>query len=143
GDEEGARQAEAAAEQIPRRSARDHYLMAVSLIRHRNEEPDAESRAMAELEEAGRGNPQHCWSFLQKGILHRNDKQYTAAVGDFGVCIGLWPELPWGYFNRGEAYAKGGQQREAVADFTTALERDPHFVLANLDRGFAYLGLKA
>ena len=25
----------------------------------------------------------------------------VAATGDFGRCIGLWPEFSWGYLNRG------------------------------------------
>src|SRR5205085_1743675 len=53
-----------------------------------------------------------------------------------------WPECPWGYLNRGNAYSKSERLEEAVADFNAALERDPAFLLAYLNRGFARLHLK-
>src|SRR5436853_50614 len=68
--------------------------------------------------------------------------QYTLAAGDFGMCMGLWPEFAWGYFNRGYALNLSGHKAEAITDYSAALDRDPAFVLAHLNRGMARLELK-
>jgi tetratricopeptide (TPR) repeat protein len=64
------------------------------------------------------------------------------AIGDFGTCIGLWPEHPWSYFNRGYVLDRSGMKSDAVADYTRAIECDPRFVSAWVNRGLAQLELK-
>src|SRR5262249_44514193 len=59
------------------------------------------------------------------------------ALGDFGTCIGLWPEHPWGYFNRGCVLDRMGMKLDAIHDYTAALKCDPHFVAALANRGLA------
>ncbi len=68
--------------------------------------------------------------------------KYSLAAGDFGTCIGLWPEFALGYFNRGYNLDQNGAKAEAVRDYTAALERDPDFAPAYLDRGMACLELR-
>ena len=68
--------------------------------------------------------------------------EYAQAIGDFGTCIGLWPEHPWGYFNRGYVLDRSGMKADAIADYTTALDRDPGFVAAQVNRGLARVELK-
>ena len=66
----------------------------------------------------------------------------VAATGDFGRCIGLWPEFSWGYLNRGCALDKSGKKAEAVADYSEAILRDSSLVPAYVNRGLALLELK-
>ena len=68
--------------------------------------------------------------------------EYAQAIGDFGTCIGLWPEHPWGYFNRGYVLDRSGLKADAIADYTAALDRDPGFVAAQVNRGLARVELK-
>ena len=64
------------------------------------------------------------------------------AIGDFGTCVGLWPEHPWGYFNRGYVLDRMGKKADAIDDYTAALDRDESFEPALLNRGLARLELK-
>jgi tetratricopeptide (TPR) repeat protein len=68
--------------------------------------------------------------------------QYAQAIGDFGTCIGLWPDHPWGYFNRGYVLDLSGMKRDALADYTAAIDRDGRFVAAYVNRGLACVELK-
>jgi tetratricopeptide (TPR) repeat protein len=77
-----------------------------------------------------------------EGHLPPRASPVRAGGGDFGVCIGLWPEFAWGYFNRGAALDANGQWAEAVTDYTEAIRRDPGFLLAYESRGVARVSLK-
>jgi serine/threonine protein kinase/tetratricopeptide (TPR) repeat protein len=143
-------EANAAAKQavaIPAASARDHYQLALTHLRKQPAgDPVARLRdvqaALQELNEALRQNDRHYWSLLQRGLCHLELGQADLAAGDFGQCIGLWPELAWGYFNRGIAYERLGRTTEAIAEYTAALQRDPELTLAYRNRGHARLELR-
>jgi serine/threonine protein kinase/Flp pilus assembly protein TadD len=137
GDPGGARAARARAEQIEPVSFRDHYQLATS-----NARSSRYAEAVAELNQALALNPQHYWSWVQRGICYQELGKYTLATGDFGACIGLWPDFAWGYFNRGYVLERSGHKEEAVADYTAALQRDHDFLLAAVNRGMVYLELK-
>jgi tetratricopeptide (TPR) repeat protein len=117
--------------------ARDFYLLAAA---HSRQGRYDESIAL--LDEALRRNPTHYWSMLQRGICYLEKGKYALAAGDFGACVGVWPEFAWGYFNRGYALGKAGDVAEAIRDYTRALERDPDFLAARLNRGMARLELR-
>ena len=87
-------------------------------------------------------NPRHYWSSFQRGICHQELGKFALAAGDFGVCIGLWPEFALGYFNRGYSLDQGGDKAAAIADYSATLERDPELVPAYVNRGMACLELK-
>ena len=80
-------------------SARDHYLLATGCTPASRRA--ATPRPSPELDQALQLNPRHYWSWLQRGICHQELGEHALAAGDFGACIGLWPEFAWGYFNRG------------------------------------------
>jgi tetratricopeptide (TPR) repeat protein len=140
GEAERARSARAEAERLRPAGPRDHYLLATAYVRKGG--PESYALAMRELNEAIRLNPQHYWSWVQRGICYQEQGEYLLAAGDFGVCIGLWPDCAWGYFNRGYAFDRGGHKAQAVSDYTAALERDPRFLLAHVNRGLARLELR-
>lgn len=128
------------ADAIPAATARDHYLLAISLARSGGE--DGYRRAIAELDEALRLNPKHYWSMMQRGICHMELGEALLAISDFGACTGLWPDHPWGYFNRGYILDRNGKKAEAIDDYTAALEHDPDFDSARVNRGLARLEIR-
>jgi serine/threonine protein kinase/Flp pilus assembly protein TadD len=137
GDADGARAARARAQAITPTGFRDHYLLATTYAR-----ASRYAEAVAELNQAIALNPQHYWSWVQRGICYEELGKYTLATGDFGACIGLWPDFAWGSFNRGYVLARSGHKEEAIADYTAALGRDPRFLLAYVNRGLLHLELK-
>jgi serine/threonine protein kinase/Flp pilus assembly protein TadD len=137
GDAAAARDARARAAQIEPSGFRDHYLLATSYAR-----AGRYADAVTELNVALDLNPQHYWSWVQRGICHQELGRDTLAAGDFGASIGLWPDFAWGYFNRGYVLGRSGHKEEAVADYTAALKRDPGFLLAYVNRGLALVELK-
>src|SRR5262249_2199313 len=121
-------------------TARDHYLLATSYAR--KDDKSSLKQAVAELDEALRLNPRHYWACVQRGICYQELGELTSAAGDFGKCVGLWPDFAWGYFNLAYILDQGGKKAEAAAHYTAALERDPAFMLARVNRGLARLELK-
>jgi eukaryotic-like serine/threonine-protein kinase len=140
GDSARAENARRRAKRIPAATARDHYLIAASMVRQGGLE--ALRAAIAELDEALRLNPRHYWSVVQRGICHLERGELVEAAGDFGQCAGLWPEFAWGYFNRGCVVDRAGDKAAAVLDYSAALERDPSLVPAYVNRGLARLELR-
>ncbi len=128
------------AEQTPATTARDHYLLATSIVRQGG--PDRLKAAIAELDLALQRDPRHYWSLVQRGICHLERGELVEAAADFGHCTGLWPEFAWGYFNRGCVFDRVGNQAAAILDFTAALDRDPGLIPAHVNRGLARLELK-
>jgi serine/threonine protein kinase/Flp pilus assembly protein TadD len=137
GDAVGARSARSFAEQTVPTSARDHYLLATTHARARRY-----TESIAELNAALRINDRHYWSWFQRGVCHLELGHLNAAAGDFGVCIGLWPEFAWGHFNRGYVYYRTGLRAEAIEDYTAALQCDPTMQIAVFNRGLAHKELE-
>ncbi len=140
GEKNRALEAGRRADQTPATTARDHYLLATSLVRQGG--PKAQKAAILELDEALERNPRHYWSLVQRGICRLERGELVEAAADFGQCIGIWPEFAWGYFNRGCVLDRIGNKAAAILDFTAALERDPGLAPAYVNRGLARLELK-
>jgi serine/threonine protein kinase/Tfp pilus assembly protein PilF len=140
GDSGGAEEARRRAKQIPATTARDHRQVAESMARQGGAE--ALRAAIAELDEALKRDPRHYWSLVQRGICHLERGELVEAAGDFGHCMGLWPEFAWGHFNRGCVLDRAGDKVAAILDYSAALERDPELVPAYVNRGLARLELK-
>ncbi len=134
GEAAAARTARDRAGQIEPASARDFYLLAMASAR-----AGRYAEAVAQLDKALRREPKHYGAWVQRGICHQERGEHALAAGDFGVCVGLWPDFAWGHFNRACAADACGHREEAVRGFTEALRLDPDFVLARLDRGLARL----
>ncbi|MCC6418315.1 MAG: protein kinase [Gemmataceae bacterium] len=140
GEAERARAAARKAAETPATSARDRYLLAGAYARQGTR--DGYLRAVAELNRALEQNPRHYWSWVQRGLCRQELKEHVLAAGDFGTCVGLWPEFGWGFFCRGWLFDATGRKAEAVEDYTAALKRDPGLAPAYLNRGLACLELK-
>src|SRR5207245_478229 len=98
-----------------RRLAEDSRELLLLLARARAGRQD---KAIAHLNEALRLNPRHYWSCMQRGLCYQERGEAALAAGDFGACVGLWPDFAWGYFNRACARALGGKKTEAIEDYT-------------------------
>ena len=140
GEKKRALEAARRAEQTPATTARDHYLLATSMVRRGG--PEAQKAAITELNAALALNPRHYWSLVQRGICRLERGELVEAAADFGQCIGIWPEFAWGYFNRGCVLDRIGNKAAAILDFTAALEHDPGLAPAYVNRGLARLELK-
>jgi serine/threonine protein kinase/Flp pilus assembly protein TadD len=116
---------------------RDHYLLATSYARS-----GRYRSAIAELDRALEQNPRHYWAAFQRGVCQQELGRHSLAAGDFGVCIGLWPEFALGYFNRAYSLDRSGARPEAIRDYTAALARDPALAAGYLNRGMACLELR-
>jgi eukaryotic-like serine/threonine-protein kinase len=80
---------------------------------------------------------------MQRGICRMELGDDAQAIGDFGTCVGLWPEHAWGYYNRGCVFNRDGMKAEALQDFSAALDRDPTFAAALVNRGLVHQDMKA
>jgi len=134
GDRAGADAARTRARKIPPRSARDHYLRAVSCIRK-----GQFAEAVPEFKQAVAINPRHYWSRLLLGTCYDELHQYDLALCEFSACLALWPEFAWGHFNRGRAFEHLRWNAAALEDYNTALRHDPRFAEAFINRGALYL----
>lgn len=126
--------------EIPATTARDHYLLATSWARKRTR--DDYRRAITELDQAIRLDPRDYWASTQRGVCELELGNLVSAAGDFGKCIGLWPDFAWGYFNRGCVLDREGKKTDAIDDYSAALARDPNLVPAYVNRGLVLLDLK-
>src|SRR5207302_955969 len=115
GDPVASAAARTRAEATPAAGARDRYLLAMTHAR-----AGRQDKAIAHLNEALRLNPRHYWSCMQRGLCYQERGEAALAAGDFGACVGLWPDFAWGYFNRACARALGGKKTEAIEDYTAA-----------------------
>src|SRR5436309_1281628 len=88
GDARRAASARAKAGRAQPNTARDCYLLATAYLRKNHLDP----LALALLDRAVGLDPWHYWSWVQRGICHLGLGNYERAAGDFGVCVGLWPE---------------------------------------------------
>jgi serine/threonine protein kinase/tetratricopeptide (TPR) repeat protein len=136
GNQAGARAAQRRARALPPVSARDHYLLALT---HSGARRYAE--AVAELNRALEKNPRHYWSWFQRAFCHQERGELDLALGDYSVCVGLWPDFSWGYFNRGQVLHHLGKLDAARADYSAALRRDPGLAAAYQNRGLVHLDL--
>ena len=119
-------------------TAREYYLLATSLARQARSPADWHKVRDALSKSLDRDD-RYYWAWLQRAICYAELGDWPAAAGDFGVCIGQWPDFVYGYYNRGYALDRSGNRTAALEDYTRALERDPAFVPAYLSRGLLHL----
>src|SRR5262249_38373587 len=124
------------AEQIPLRSARDHYLLVADQL---DEEPLREYAAF--LRQACRNEPNNFAWWLKLGMGQGARGQPAEAAASYDHGIALWPEAHWAYFNRGVLYLEQKNHRAARADFDEVLRRRPDIREAHYNRALARFGL--
>jgi tetratricopeptide (TPR) repeat protein len=66
-------------------------------------------------------------AYFNRARLHMQQKNYSAALADADVAIGLMKkENPFRYYVRGKIHYRLGDYPSAASDFAEALELDPH-----------------
>jgi tetratricopeptide (TPR) repeat protein len=65
-------------------------------------------------------------TFINRGIIHMQSKQYDAAIADYDAAIALRPDAAEGYINKGIALVRqGNRDREAVAALSAGIDKGP------------------
>jgi lipoprotein NlpI len=96
-------------------------------------------RAIEDLDQAIRLNPNVAQAFSTRGAAYANKGQYDRAIQDYDQAIRLNPNFAVAFSNRGDAYRAKGDNDRAIADLNEAIRLDPNFALAYFNRGLAYL----
>ena len=100
--------------------------------------PVEKSKAVQELDEAIRLNPQDAQAYHKRGVAYGNLGQQLKAIQDFDEAISLNPKLAKFYGNRGVAYGKLGQPERAIEDYDEAISLDPNWAAAYHIRAITY-----
>jgi tetratricopeptide (TPR) repeat protein len=81
-------------------------------------------------------------TYINRGVVELNARDYDAAVSDFDQGIGVKPQMGEGYLNRGATYIALNRFREALDDIDKGLAlgiSKPH--IGYYDRAIAHEGL--
>jgi len=74
----------------------------------------------------------------QRGIAHRLNKNYVAAIKDFNQVIKLNPNYQRAYEQRGYVYSSMGEYENAEKDFIKATILNPNSHISWINLGFIY-----
>jgi tetratricopeptide (TPR) repeat protein len=83
-------------------------------------------RAIADLDEAIRIDPNYARSFNNRGIVYTKKGQYARAIADFDRAVKLNTNYAVAFYNRGLAKQKKGDTSEGDADLERAKQIDPN-----------------
>jgi tetratricopeptide (TPR) repeat protein len=97
-------------------------------------------RAIQDLGEAIRLNPQDPDGFYNRALAYKNKSEYDRAIQDFDQVIRLNPNSAEAFNKRGEAYQMKGQRDRAVQDFSEAIRLNPQYADAFSNRAIVYQG---
>jgi len=90
-------------------------------------------RAIADLNEAIKLNPNLVTAYINRGYANQAKKDNKAAIDDFSKSLELNPRNSAVHAQRGQAYAALGDADHAISDLVTALSLNPND--RNLDAG--------
>lgn len=94
----------------------------------------AVDRAVPELRQAARLEPQGLWPNFYLGQCAYRQARFEEAVTAFSVCIGAAPDGAACFYNRGRSYAALGNAEKALDDYDQAVRLDPKLVPAIINR---------
>src|SRR6266404_2615694 len=95
-------------------------------------------RAVQDLDEATRLDPNYALAFNNRGIAYGRKRQYDRAIQDFDQTIRLDPNNAPAFDNRGTAYYGKREYDRAIEDLDEAIRLDPNHADAFINRGNAY-----
>jgi lipoprotein NlpI len=95
-------------------------------------------RAIEDLDQAIRLNPNYAAAFSNRGLAYVRKGQYDRAIEDLDQAIRLNPNYAAAFNNRGSAYSAEGDLDRAIADYNEAIRLDPKIAAGFNSRGFAY-----
>ena len=102
-------------------------------------------RAIQDLDQAIRRDPNYAPAFQSRGTAYSLKGQYDRAIGDFNQAIRLDPKVATCFYARGGVYNAQGQYDRAIQDLDQALRLKPDlapvfFAATFHERGLAYAG---
>jgi lipoprotein NlpI len=87
-------------------------------------------RAIADLSEAIKLNPNYALAFNERGIAYENKGEPDLAIADFTDGIRLDPGIADIHYNRGNAHVLKGDLELAIADYDEAIRLGPRSIIA-------------
>jgi tetratricopeptide (TPR) repeat protein len=96
-------------------------------------------RAIADLTEAIRLDPDAVVAYQDRAASYRNNGQYTRALDDLNQALRLAPRDARTLMSRGVIYLKLNAAARALVDFDASLKIDPKFAPSLFGRGVAKL----
>ena len=105
----------------------------------RSSEPATVIAACTRLIESGQFTGHNLAIFhYDRGIAHKNKKDFDQALSDYSEAIRLDPNYAHAYLNRGVLLADKREIDRAMADFEAAIRLDPTEKLGYMNRAAAY-----
>ncbi len=98
-------------------------------------------KAIANLDEAIRLDPESIYAYFKRGKAKSNLGDYKGAISDYDKAIELNPENVINYINRGLSSDHLGDHKDAISDYDKAIELNPERVVNYINRGYAKLKL--
>jgi lipoprotein NlpI len=103
------------------------------------DDPDTSIAGCTALIQSGQESPADlATAYFDRGIAHRDKKEYDLALQDLDQALKLKPEFSGALNTRGNVYADMGETDRAIADYNDAIRLDPNYALAYYNRGNAY-----
>ena len=105
----------------------------------RSSEPATVIAACTRLIESGQFTARNLAIFhYDRGIAHKNKKDFDQALNDYSEAIRLDPNYAHAYLNRGVLLADKRELDRAMVDFAAAIRLDPKEKLGYMNRAAAY-----
>jgi tetratricopeptide (TPR) repeat protein len=84
-------------------------------------------RAIADLNEAIRLDPNFVWAYNNRGNAYYNKGDIDRAIADYSEAMRLDPNYAWAYGSRGLAYKNKSPKNQAIQDWEKAIQLDPNY----------------
>jgi lipoprotein NlpI len=98
-------------------------------------------KAIADLDEAIRLNPDFALAHINRGTAWLAKDEPDKALVDFDTVVRLTPRSAGARFNLGYTWQKKGEFEKAIAEFDEAIRLDPGYTHAYVNRGIDWMWL--
>jgi tetratricopeptide (TPR) repeat protein len=95
-------------------------------------------RAMSDVNEALRLDPNSAKAFRIRGEIHRRAGRLDAALADFNQAIRIDPTLARAFDGRGNTFNNKHDYDRAIEDYNEAIRLNPDYAMTYSNRGAAY-----
>jgi len=104
---------------------------------HYGKESDAR-QAIEYLNRSIELDPSNAYAYNQRGLAHKELKEYELALEDHNRAIAMKPDYFCAFNNRGVIYKRLGKHEKALDEFNTAIDINFEFSLGYANRGVVY-----
>ena len=95
-------------------------------------------RALADLDEAMRIDPDYACAWTNRGRVYALKGDPDRAIADYDQAIRIDPGFALAFNNRGDAWFGKGDIEHALADFNAAIRYNPELAIGYGNRGYLY-----